>query len=755
MRMRKSFLWMFMRNTSMAGQRRCGPGFAAVVAGCGLFASHASAQSVVPQFGPNPVAINMIVGPDDPTILTAGSAERLSSETVQFYSGGLHYRYLDNFNTVDDYLDWNITSDVTAPYQVVAPLNTSAPNQTLNFSIDGSSPVAFTVANTGWQRANLGSIVIPAGTHHLRLTRGTLGGDLQITALELLKTSLVPAYNDRIAAFVHPYGRMNSNLYGLFFQYGRWGYPQTGTTKKSLDAQAIDFNVTDFVYKVKATGAQYVIWSTSWFTYEHDEPNDTINGIVGDHSLTSSRALISEVAAALKAEKIDFYLYYHLGYGTPAWWSHQPYPSDFYHTGAGDRTAYFSIWQRVVSEMGTRLGTNLDGWFFDDGQTYYPAPFESLGAAARTGNPNRTVTYNSHIQATNTPFNDLSFGEICRASDSPINSRGLYTQGGDRNNFGHCMYQMESEWGIHSPNQAVGALNYTVDSAESLVRANRSRGVPTSFNLQMYEDGTMSQPTLDVLAGLKARVAASPCGEGCAQVNNTDPGITYAGSWSTSSNRPTTELNQDLAYTQTNGDSATINFTGNSIRLFMPVYSAYGRFNVTLDGGAQGTFSAANPEYVSRAMAYSASGLAQGAHTVTITKVDGSYMQLDYYEIDSLVTVNNDDSGISYNGGWSYSGGRNAGDFKDDVQYTRANGASATINFVGSAVQLYMPTNSDEGNFEVVIDGASQGSFSAVSPTYMSQVKTFSKTGLVSGPHTLTFTKTSGTYMQLDYYKYF
>ncbi len=682
----------------------------------------------MPQFGRNPVALNMIGGPDDPTILTAGSAERLSSETVESYPGGLHYRYLDNFNTPNDYLDWNVRSSVTASYQVIVPINTSAPNQTLSFSVDGKPSVTFTVADTGWQRANLGSVVIPVGTHHLRLSRGTLDGDLQITALELLKTSLVPAYNDRIAAFVHPYGHLNSDLYGLFFQYGHWGYPQTGTTKKSLDAQAADFNVTDFVNKVKASGAQYVIWSTSWYTYEHDEPNNTINGIVGNHSLTSSRALISEIAAALKAEKIDFYLYYHLGYGTPAWWSHQPYPSDFYRTGAGDRTGYFNIWKRVVSEMGTRLGTNLDGWFFDDGQTYYPAPFESLGAAARTGNPNRTVTYNNYLQAKNTPFTDLSFGEICRSGDSPSNSKGLYTQGGEKGSFGHCLYRMESDWGIHSPNQPIGTLNYTVNSAESLVRANRSRGVPTSFNLQMYEDGTMSQPTLDVLAGLKARVAASPCGEGCAQVRIAGLG---------------------------NGTSATINFTGSSMRLFMPVSPDSGRFAITLDGRAQGTFSAYNPEYISHAMTYSASGLLQGVHDVTVTKVDGGRLQLDYYEADSFVNVNNDGSGIMYNGSWGYSANRNAGDFDNDVQYTSTNGDSAAISFIGTGIELYMPTNSDYGSFDVSIDGVFQGSFSAINPTYMPQVKTFSKTGLMSGPHTLTFTKTSGNYMQLDYYKYF
>ncbi len=382
----------------------------------------------------------------------------------------------------------------------------------------------------------------------------------------------------------------------------------------------------------------------------------------------------------------------------------------------------------VVSEMGTRLGTNLDGWFFDDGQTYYPAPFESLGAAARTGNPNRTVTYNSYLQARNTPFTDMSFGEICRSGDAPSNSKGLYTQGGEKGSFGHCMYRMESDWGIHSPNQPIGTLNYTVDSAESLVRDNRSRGVPTSFNLQMYEDGTMSQPTLDVLTGLKARVAANPCGEGCAQV-----GIAGLG----------------------NGTSATINFTGNSMRLFMPVSPDSGRFSVTLDGRAQGTFSAYNPEFISHAMTYSASGLPQGVHDVTITKVDGRRLQLDYYEADSFINVNNDGSEIIYNGKWGYSGNRNAGDFNNDVQYTSTNGDSATIAFVGTGIKLYMPTNSDYGNFDVSIDGVFQGSFSAVNPTYMPQVTTFSKTGLMSGPHTLTITKTSGNYMQLDYYKYF
>jgi hypothetical protein len=67
-------------------------------------------------------------------------------------------------------------------------------------------------------------------------------------------------------------------------------------------------------------------------------------------------------------------LYYHTGDEDSGWWPYQQWPATFASNGTGDRSTFFANWTRVVSEIGTRYGTHLDGFFFDDGMVlYYPA----------------------------------------------------------------------------------------------------------------------------------------------------------------------------------------------------------------------------------------------------------------------------------------------------------------------------------------------------------------------------------------------
>jgi len=99
--------------------------------------------------------------------------------------------------------------------------------------------------------------------------------------------------------------------------------------------------------------------------------------------------------------------------------------------------------------MGNRYGTNLDGWFFDDGTMYYPAPFEQLGQAARAGNPNRLVSYNAWIASGFTDFQDVYFaegdhGEVHTGS-APVGGNGVFTSGSQKGLLQQAMFMMEQD----------------------------------------------------------------------------------------------------------------------------------------------------------------------------------------------------------------------------------------------------------------------------------------------------------------------
>jgi len=112
--------------------------------------------------------------------------------------------------------------------------------------------------------------------------------------------------------------------------------------------------------------------------------------------------------------------------------------------------------------------------------------------------------------------------------------------------------------------------------------------------------------------------------------------------------------------------------------------------------------------------------------------------------------VDDDSLVIAYSGSWSDSGFRGLGDYDDGVHYTTTNGDSATLTFQGTQVSFSTESNTDEGTFEVLVDGVNQGTFDASSTTRHTQQTLFTSKVLTSGTHTITVVKESGAYMLVD-----
>jgi hypothetical protein len=302
--------------------------------------------------------------------------------------------------------------------------------------------------------------------------------------------------------------------YGLFFQYGAWGYPKTGPAK-SLDDQACDFNVPKFVKMVQSTGAAYVLWSYTWFTYQVDGPNPQIDGILGNGGNTARCDLNLSVAKALHKVGIKFMLYYHNGLTQDASWAaKQDFPADYRNTGSGDKSTFIANWKSVISWIGDHYGKQLDGLWFDDAQYYYPENFHELERTARVGNPQRLVSWNSWVSAAYTQYEDFQAGESCDGTPtagSPTGSNGVYLSGPLAGIRAHCQEMLNQDWGVHEPNTTIVAtknINGLINDL-STAMANHTT---LSFNLMMYEDGSVDPTTLAQLQEIKSvfRDGATP-----------------------------------------------------------------------------------------------------------------------------------------------------------------------------------------------------------------------------------------------------
>ncbi|ALO42865.1 hypothetical protein [Pseudoalteromonas phenolica] len=714
----------------------------------GAVSSGLAMAATIPQAGDNPLVVDQTATTDNITFLMAAAAERPNTIGLKQLGSSAKHGWLKFFDDTSKSLKWNLQLAQGKKYQVTALMKPVSEHQKFELKVHNGQSLHFTVEEKGWQRVNAGFVYLPAGVQTLELKRTTANGDVEIKSLELIAEDDLQSYQHRVDEFKSKNQKFNQYDFGIMFQYGGWTYPQSGPAK-SLDQQAADTDVDALVDMIKESGADYVIWSTSWATYEINAPLSSVDNIVGHSNRTSSRDLLFEVANALEEADIDLYFYYHVGhsrYNGHDWWDAQEWPSTYVYTGLGDRSTFFNNWESVISEMSQRYGRLLDGWFFDDGLAYYPAPFERLGKAAKLGNPDRIVSYNSWQVAHYTDFEDISFGEECKDAGAEVGSNGLYTSEGDAGLQGQCMYRLENDWGIYRENQPIGPTRLGLKSATNMVLDRASRGVPTSFNVMMYEDGSIAQDSLDLMSRLRSALDSqqSPA------INDDNSNIKKVGNWGRSTNRGVGDFNDDVSYTRTNGDYYEYSFFGSGITISGPMRSDMGEIEIFIDGVSKGVVNTQGSN-TAQDVYFSVDNLSASAHTVKVVKKSGNFMVLDKIEVSSKEVKHNDNSGyIKKNGSWGYGNRRGIGEYGDDISYTTRNGDSIEFTFTGTEVTFIGQSFKDQGDIEIFINNESQGIVSTYSTDRITQKEVFKIENLPLGVHTLKAVKRSGRFMVVD-----
>lgn len=716
----------------------------------GLCISATSVAGELPQAGANPLVIDQTAKIDNITYLMAAGAKRSDTIALKSVGSSAKHGWLKHFDDMSEFLEWQVQLDEGKKYQVTVLMDPKAENQRFRLQVANGEALNFEVQAKGWQRVTAGSLYLPKGEQSLKFTRTTGEGDLEIKSIELIAEEDVPSYNNRVAELKSKDQKFSKYKYGVMFQYGGWAYPISGP-KKTLEQQAADTDIDKLVNVIKQSGADYVIWSTSWVTYELNAPITSVDRILGHSDRTSSRDVYYELADALDREGIDFYFYYHVGHSRyigADWWNAQIWPSSYYKTGLGDRSVFFNNWKSVISEMSNRYGTLLDGWFFDDGISYYPAPFESLTMTAKEGNPDRIVSYNNWEAAHYTEFEDISFGELCRAHYAEHGYDGIYQKGSDAGLQGHCMTRLEDDWGIYRENQAISLPRYSLKSASNTVLQRAAMGVPTTFNLMMYEDGSVSPESLELMARLRSTLDSRQQDV----INDDNQALIKVGKWGKSSNRGVGDYNDDVSYTRINGDYLEYSFYGTSINITGPKYHAMGEVEVFIDGISQGIINAYDTSFSAQQTYYFTDRLAPGAHTVKVVKKSGDFMAIDKLEVDSRALKYNDNRNNIFikTGSWGSSTNRGVGNYGDDVSYTRTNGDYVEIKFTGTDITLLGESSKDSGEVEIFIDNVSQGVVDTRTTERLIEQTIFKVSDLPLGTHVLKAVKRSGNFMVID-----
>ncbi|MGS0894549.1 hypothetical protein ACVBGC_18765 [Burkholderia stagnalis] len=107
--------------------------------------------------------------------------------------------------------------------------------------------------------------------------------------------------------------------------------------------------------------------------------------------------------------------------------------------------------------------------------------------------------------------------------------------------------------------------------------------------------------------------------------------ISYTGSWQRQTGRAGYDYLHDLHYTTGDHDTMSIPFNGTAIQIFGEQYVDQGNLGISIDGGTQQVVSTipADGKRHSNVAVYTSPVLARGKHTLTVTKLSGSYATMN------------------------------------------------------------------------------------------------------------------------------
>ncbi|TCO14324.1 alpha galactosidase A [Kribbella steppae] len=293
------------------------------------------------------------------------------------------------------------------------------------------------------------------------------------------------------------------------------------------------------------------------------------------------------------------------------------------------------------------------------------------------------------------------------------------------------------------------------------------------------------------------------------ELNNDDPQIVYTGSWSRSTGRGFGDYQDDVQYTETNGDAFTYSFVGNGVDYVTEKDSSQGEVDIYIDGAFKETVDTHRDPAEGRAVqqvVYSISDLPNGSHTIRGVKKSGSFMLVDKLVVRQESLLNPGTAGFDKepsaqadvsveigrdpgelvaiaNGGADLVKGTDytvegrvvtikkaylaaqptgttkldfsfRGDYRNDVHAATADGAAIEFAFKGTGVDWITALGPDQGEADVYLDNKLVGRVNLFNEARVTMRQVFTRAGLKDGQHTLRIVKVSGEVLRSDMFRY-
>ena len=697
-----------------------------------------------------------------------------NGKTIALFPNDISYLTPDKNSIRPEYMVWPawqlMSSHYSWPVSTVAAdtfyinLNVNAPSGSVLRITVGANTLDYTLPYTGVNKYQMGSLSLPSGTSTLTLSlvKGT-GNSVSVGSLELIPSAAKASIDAQIVASQLRPSWMRFAPVGLMFQWGEWGENPNGSHESWPGAYA-GVKWATFAQRVKDTGADFVVWSVNWDEYYVAAPIAAIDAVLPGRTTTKfgGHDYLMDIVTELHNRDLKVVFYYHNGVDQLSWWGPN-YLNDLPNGNHAHKEHFMNRWMNIVSEMSNRYGTKLDGWMFDWTNSYFPGPFKMMADVARQGNPSRMITFNTASTPTLTPFQDYYMGEDY--SGDPGTSTafgsipydtldGRYTAGPFANQQAFNCFPTENGgswdgWGI-SRNVGVNvniSPKYWQGWFDNVATRAASTKQSMAFAVQMWEDGTITQATLNLFttAAIKAHAITSI-------ENDTSTNATYTGSgWYTG--RSPYVYNGDYHETTLNGDYVQYAFTGIGVDYITTKGTAYGDADIYIDGIFQQTVSLYASSYSYSQVAYHNNSLPYGSHVVKIVKASGTSMPVDAFNVYAAARTENDTSTkATYTGSGWYTA-RSPYVYNGDYHDTTLNGDYVQYAFIGTGVDYITTKGTAYGKADIYIDGIFQQTINLYASSYSYSQVAYHNNSLPFGSHVVKIVKSSGTNMSVDAFR--
>lgn len=545
------------------------------------------------------------------------------------------------------------------------------------------------------------------------------------------------------ASDLTPANWFESARYGIFSHYvPKLTIRADGTLAASVDDAANNFNATQYAADVAGFGAQYVTFTVWHAGMQPLYPSAVMNSYRPGNS--SQRDVIRDLINALAPYHIKLVLYIHPedGFEFSA--------ADQAATGWGDSTNAYKKWNdfvnAMVTELGTRYGTDVAGYWEDlaYSQTIIDKP--RLYTSMKAGNSSRVVIGNAGAGSVQnlattagTDYAALEYYEDAGPKPAGTWIAPLTNWKSDSNQNATITtgsWIAQTPYGTSS-SALLGKTATDIYRHTIMQAASNLHGGGMLWNVSPYvgltgplwEDGEKS--TMKAVGDLIR--AAGP----------SIAGVVPSGAYPVQMGKTIATLPNGVA-TLASADGATTYIhvltppSGTTLTLPAPDdRRAFGSASLLANGHAVAVSQSATQVKLTLPVGDSWSSV----DTVIAIKNTGRYQ---------ASVLNDNSSAITYGSGWGVSAARNAGDFNNDLHYCFQAGSTATVSFTGTGVSLITPTGPDYGNIQIAIDGGSPTTVSAYAANYTPQQAVFQTHSLSNAAHTMTITKLTGTYLQVD-----